>query len=117
MKTTTQSRLARIRHADLSPSLAAQVYVVRPPYETPTGRYLGTAHFQRLLREAPSKTIGRCLSDDPEPVTVDASDRAVSERLAAYDVVAVPVIDEVGRLVGAITVDDILDRLLPSGWR
>jgi Mg/Co/Ni transporter MgtE len=50
-------------------------------------------------------------------VTVDASDRAATERLAAYDVVAVPVVDEVGRLVGAITVDDILDRLLPAGWR
>jgi len=109
--------LARIRDPDLPPPLAAQVFVCQPPTETPTGRFLGVAHFQRLLREAPGKTLGRCLSDDPEPVTVDASDRAVSERLAAYDVVAVPVVDEVGRLVGAITVDDILDRLLPAGWR
>ncbi|MDT7550343.1 MAG: hypothetical protein QOE84_2737, partial [Actinomycetota bacterium] len=55
--TTVAEALARIRHSDLSPSLAAQVYVVRPPYETPTGRYLGTAHFQRLLREPPSSLI------------------------------------------------------------
>ena len=47
----------------------------------------------------------------------DASDRAVAELLAAYDVVAVPVLDGQGRLLGAITVDDVLDRVLPVGWR
>jgi Mg/Co/Ni transporter MgtE len=41
----------------------------------------------------------------------------VAERLAAYDVVALPVVDEVGRLVGVVTIDDVLDRLLPAGWR
>ncbi|MFC7647857.1 hypothetical protein ACFQX6_50735 [Streptosporangium lutulentum] len=33
--------------------MAAQVYVARPPVETPTGRFLGLAHFQRMLREPP----------------------------------------------------------------
>jgi Mg/Co/Ni transporter MgtE len=47
----------------------------------------------------------------------DASDRAVAERLAAYDVMALPVLDEQGRLLGAVTVDDVLDRVLPVGWR
>ena len=42
----------------MSPALGAQVYVVRPPFATPTGRYLGTAHFQRLLREPPSALRG-----------------------------------------------------------
>lgn len=52
--TTVAEALARIRHQEEHPSLAAQVYVVRAPYETPTGRFLGTAHFQRLLGEPPS---------------------------------------------------------------
>ena len=46
-----------------------------------------------------------------------ASDREVASRLAAYDVVALPVTDEVGRLVGAVTIDDVLDRMLPANWR
>ncbi|HEY7074657.1 MAG TPA: CBS domain-containing protein [Solirubrobacteraceae bacterium] len=114
---TVAEALARIRDPDLGVALAAQVFVCRPPLETPTGRYLGVAGVQRLLREAPGKPLARCLDEDWEPIEVDASDRQVAERLAAYDVVALPVVDGVGRLVGAVTVDDVLDRLLPAGWR
>jgi len=114
---TVAEALARIRDPDLSPPLAAQVFVCQAPTETPTGRFMGVAHFQRLLREAPSKALGRCVDDDPEPVRDNVSDRVVAERLAAYDVVALPVVDETGRLVGAVTIDDVLDRVLPADWR
>ena len=97
--------------------LAAAVYVCRPPLETPTGRYLGNVGIQRLLRENPSKPLGRCVEEDVEPVLVSASDRDVAGQLAAYDVVSLAVVDDSGRLVGAVTIDDVLDHLLPSNWR
>ncbi|MGB0091392.1 MAG: CBS domain-containing protein [Solirubrobacteraceae bacterium] len=114
---TVAESLARIRDPDLPVPLAAQVFVCQPPLETPTGRYLGMVGFQRLLREAPSKPLGRCLDEDAEPVDTTLSDREVAGRLAAYDTVALAVTDEVGRLVGAVTIDDVLDRVLPSNWR
>ena len=114
---TVAEALARIRDHDLPAPLATQVFVCQPPTETPTGRFLGVAHFQRLLREAPSKALARCLDEESQAVSVDDSDRVVAERLAAYDVVALPVLDDAGRLVGAVTVDDVLDRVLPAGWR
>ena len=43
--------LASVRRQDISPATAAVVYVCRPPLETPTGKYLGIVHIQRLLRE------------------------------------------------------------------
>jgi Mg/Co/Ni transporter MgtE len=115
--TTVAEALARIRHADLSPSLAAQVYVVRPPYETPTGRYLGTAHFQRLLREPPSSLISSVVETDIDPLAADCPLVEVTRHLASYNLVAVPIVDSEQRLLGAVTVDDVLDHLLPADWR
>jgi CBS domain-containing protein len=114
---TVAQALARIRDPDLPVSLAAQVFVCQPPLETPTGRYHGAVGIQRLLREAPSKPLARCVDQDWDPVPTDASERAVAERLAAYDVVALPVTDPTRRLVGAVTIDDVLDHMLPADWR
>lgn len=109
--------LARVRNPDLPPAVAAQVFVCRPPTETPTGRYLGVAHIQRLLREAPSELVGAAIDDDLEPLRPDAPLAAMTRMLATYNLVAAPVVDEAHRLVGAVTVDDVLDALLPDDWR
>ena len=114
---TVAEALARVRDPDLPVPLAAAVFVARPPLETPTGRYLGNVGIQRLLRETPSKPLGRCLDEDVEPVNVALSDREVAGQLAAYDVVSLAVVDDAGSLVGAVTIDDVLDRILPSNWR
>jgi Mg/Co/Ni transporter MgtE len=114
---TVAEAMARIRQADLAPSLAAQVYVTRSPTETPTGRFLGIAHFQRLLREPPSRLVSAILDTDHEPLPPDCSLQQVTQHLATYNMVAAPVVDDAGRLLGAVTVDDVLDHLLPERWR
>ncbi len=114
---TVAEALARIRNADLSPALAAQVYVVRPPYETPTGRFLGTAHFQRMLREPPSALVSSIVDTDVDPLAPDCPLADVTRHLASYNLVATPIVDSEQRLLGAVTVDDVLDHVLPQGWR
>ncbi len=114
---TVAEALAVVREPELPVELAAQVFVVQPPTSTPTGRYLGHVPIQRLLREAPSTTLEHCVFTDPPPVSPDLPLRDVAERLAAYDALAVPVCDAAGRLVGAVTVDDVLDHVLPADWR
>ncbi|MEW1773928.1 CBS domain-containing protein [Streptomyces sp. NPDC086777] len=115
---TVADALARVRNPDLSPALAAQVYVCRPPDETPTGKYLGTVHFQRLLRDPPYTLVSSLVSDDDlQPLAPDATLPVIAGFFATYDMVAAPVVDEAGSLLGAVTVDDVLDHMLPEDWR
>ncbi|MFI9270518.1 magnesium transporter MgtE N-terminal domain-containing protein [Kitasatospora sp. NPDC052896] len=114
---TVAEALARVRVRDHKPALAAQIYVCRPPNETPTGKYLGTVHFQRLLREPPYTQLGAMLDDDLDPLPADAPLSSITSYLATYNLVAAPVVDEADHLLGAVTVDDVLDHLLPDDWR
>jgi CBS domain-containing protein len=108
--------LAYIRQAEIRVTEAAQVYVCEPPTTTPTGRYLGSVGFQLLLRQPPAAKIGECITAGGF-VRPDLPERELAVRIAAYNLIGVPVCDSGGRLVGAVSVDDVLDRILPAGWR
>ena len=114
---TVAEALARVRDPDLPPALAGQVFVVRPPTQTPTGPYMGVAHFQRLLREPPGDPLVACIDTDLDTLPPDVPTRRVAEYLATYDLLAAPVCDRQRRLLGAVSVDDVLDHLLPEAWR
>jgi Mg/Co/Ni transporter MgtE len=108
--------LARVRDPDMPVTTAVQVFVCEPPIITPTGRFLGTVGFQRLLRRAPATQVGDCVQSSVF-VRPDLPERELAARLAAYNLVSVAVCDEDGRLLGAVTVDDVLDHVLPDDWR
>jgi Mg/Co/Ni transporter MgtE len=114
---TVAEALARVREQQLPPAVAAQVFVARAPTATPTGRYLGVVHFQRMLREAPAALLGGIVDTGIDPLAPETSVVEITKRLATYNLVAIAVVDQADRLVGAVTVDDLLDHLLPQDWR
>ena len=114
---TVADALAQVRNPDLTPALAALVYVCRQPLETPTGKLLGVAHIQRLLREPPSTLVAGVLDESMENLRPEATIDQVAAHLATYNLVAAPVVDENRHLLGAVTVDDLLDHMLPDNWR
>ncbi|QOW00030.1 CBS domain-containing protein [Rhodococcus pyridinivorans] len=115
--TTVAEALARARNPDLSPALASMVFVVRPPTATPTGKYLGCVHLQRLLREPPASLVGGVVDDDLPRLAPDDALTTVTRYFATYNLVCGPVVDDEGHLLGAVSVDDVLDHLLPEDWR
>lgn len=114
---TVADALAKVRDDELTPALASMVFVCRPPLDTPSGKYLGAVHTQRLLREPPSFMVSHLLDDDLQPVHPTSQLPEVSRFFATYNLVVAPVVDSDSRLVGAVTVDDLLDHMLPEDWR
>ena len=116
-ESTVAVALASARRVDVTPALATLIFVVRPPLETPSGRLLGVVHIQRALREPPHVQLGTLLDQDVETVGPHDDIGKVTRLLATYNLTALPVVDEERRLLGAVSVDDVLDHLLPEDWR
>ena len=114
---TIAEALAVIRRHEMHPALAAAVFITLPPFETPTGRLLGIVHFQRMLRYPPHERLGAMIDDSVDAVPATASAQEVARLLATYNLVSLPVVDNAHRLVGAVSIDDVLDYLLPDDWR
>ncbi|MGV9713468.1 magnesium transporter MgtE N-terminal domain-containing protein [Gordonia sp. NPDC003424] len=115
--TTIAEALARVRDPDVTPAAASLVFVVRPPTATPTGKYLGCTHLQALLREPPANIVGGIVDTDLSHLRPEDSLETVTRYFATYNLVCGPVVDDEGHLLGAVTVDDLLDDLLPRDWR
>jgi CBS domain-containing protein len=114
---TVADALALARVEEVPPALSGMVFVCRPPLEAPTGRYIGGVHLQRLLREPPSTLVSALIDRDLRPLLPSAELATVSRYFATYDVLVVPVVDAEYHLLGAVTVDDVLDHMLPEDWR
>ena len=116
-ESTVATFLAQSRKAEIPPALAAVGFVCRPPLESPTGKFVGMIHFQRALRERPQRMVGSIVDTDVDSVRPEDSIGTVTRLLATYNLTALPFLDDAGRLLGAVSVDDVLDHLMPDDWR
>lgn len=116
-ETTVAEGLALVRRSEVTPAMAAAICVTMPPFESPTGRFLGMVHFQRMLRHPPQTQLGTILDTGAEPLLDTAPLDEVARTFASYNLVSLPVVDEQNRLLGVVTVDDVLDHMLPDDWR
>jgi Mg/Co/Ni transporter MgtE len=70
-----------------------------------------------LLRAAPEERLEQVAEREPVSVSTGAEVPEVARMMTDYNLVMLPVIDDDERLVGVVTVDDVLELTLPSGWR
>jgi CBS domain-containing protein len=114
---TVALALSRISRQELSPSLASLVFVCAQPLEPPTGKLLGVLHFQQLLRNPPHRTLNEIVDHDYHFCNPDDTIDKIAVVFATYDAFIVPVLDKEQRLLGAISIDDVIDHMLPENWR
>ncbi len=81
------------------------------------GRLQGTALVVDLLRADPLDSIAMATKPDPPSLPADADIHEVVRKMTDYNLAVAPVVDDDGRMLGQISVDDVLELMLPTGWR
>jgi CBS domain-containing protein len=108
---TVTTALRRVRDSDVAPGTLNTVYVLEQ------GRLTGSIFLVTLLRSEPAQTLAEIAEREPVSVHTDADMPEVARLMTDYNLVMLPVTDGEGKMVGVVTVDDVLELTLPTGWR
>jgi CBS domain-containing protein len=81
------------------------------------GRLVGVLSLRDLIVAPPAATVGDFMHTEPVAVGVLADQDEVAQVVARYNLLAVPVVGDDGRLAGIVTVDDAIDTVLPTAWK
>jgi len=77
----------------------------------------GVFSLRDLLMTPPDKKVREFMTANPVAVRTDASEEDITDIIAKYNLLALPVVDEEGELHGIITIDDAIDLVLPLAWK
>ena len=109
---TAAETIDRLRELEPDAETIYYVYVVDDEE-----RLVGVLSLRDLIVAQPDARIADAMIDEPVAVGVLADEDEVAEVVAHYNLLAVPVVDDEGRLVGIVTVDDAIDTVLPNAWK
>ena len=104
--------LARVRSSEIGSQMLTTVYSLDA-----AGALAGSAAIVALLRADPGARLSEVAEREPESVQTDADLPEVARTMTDYNLAMLPVVDEELRVVGVVTVDDVLELTLPAGWR
>lgn len=108
---TAQAALAKVRTASgISAEALLCVQVVDD------GELVGSVSLPTLFQASPRARLGTIAEPDPVRVATDADLTEVAVRMTDFNLVVMPVVDADDRLLGVITVDDVLEAIVPEEW-
>jgi Mg/Co/Ni transporter MgtE len=81
------------------------------------GTLEGSVPVTTLLRVEAERRLDAELKHEIPCLAPDAPFEEVARLMADYNLTAIPVVDEGKRMVGVVTVDDVLEAMIPRGWR
>ena len=109
---TAAQSIDRLRELEPDAETIYYVYVVGDD-----GRLVGVLSLRDLIVAKPSTLIADVMIKEPVAVGVLSNQDDVAAVVARYNLLAVPVVDDEGRLEGIVTVDDAMDAILPTAWK
>lgn len=109
---TVAEALDRVRRSSLPDENLAGVYVMDSKH-----RFAGALPLAALVRAEPAATVVDLDVEETPHLRPDADFEEVARLMADYNLIAAPVLDGEERMIGVVTVDDVLEVLLPKGWR
>jgi CBS domain-containing protein len=104
--------LEAVRRSEIAPELLATIFV-----SANDGSLEGGIPVTALLRVQASRRLSTIVKHETPCLAPDASFEEVARQMADYNLTAIPVTDERQRMLGVVTVDDVLEAMLPRGWR
>jgi CBS domain-containing protein len=104
--------LVRIRERQPSDTALAAIFVVDDEH-----RLLGALSLPELVLAPPEQTLAALMDPDWPRAAVDTEEDEVGRLMTKYDLLALPVTDGEGRLIGIVTLDDALDAIVPADWK
>src|SRR5437868_8220170 len=111
---TVGEALARLREMAETPNMIYYLYVVE---REDSWKLVGIIALRSLILAEPNAPLEDVMRDEFQAASPDDSARGVAEKIAEYNLLALPVVDDAGDILGIITVDDAMEMLLPKGWR
>ena len=108
---TVADALAAVRAADVLPQVVADVFLADD------GHLAGSVPLVELLRADGTTRISELVEHSNASVHVDDDFPEVARRMADFNLTVVAVLDDEDRIIGVITVDDVLEAMLPNSWR
>jgi hypothetical protein len=110
--TSVNDALDLIRQSSVAPEALGTVYA-----SDAHRRLSGTVSVVRLLKSSPDERLAEVIERDPVMLRPDADIHAIVRTMSDFNLALTPVVDDEQRMLGVITVDDVLEQLLPTGWR
>jgi hypothetical protein len=110
--TSAAEALDAVRRSEIAAELLTTIFV-----SSAEGSLEGSVPVSALLRAEPSRRLESVVKHETPCLSPDESFEEVARQMADYNLTSIPVADEHGRMVGVVTVDDVLEAMIPRGWR
>jgi CBS domain-containing protein/sporulation protein YlmC with PRC-barrel domain len=111
---TVGAALARLREMAETPNMIYYLYVVEAE---DSWQLIGVIALRSLILADQTAPLAAVMRTEFQSAHPNEPAKDVARRIAEYNLLALPVVDQAGDILGIITVDDAMEILLPKNWR